>query len=498
MADLTDSSTNVTTSETPVVFYSKQTMGVPGVAATVAVGATVTGIPGSPAAVHNSGNSNAAVLDFTIPAGSNASAKTTSPFTIPLIGATTTVNVSDASWITIGQMLYFAGASGSGNAGDLQVVGKSGTTLTVKNLSGSGGVSGGGDMFRAVYDPDSDGIVNTSAVALAVDWPNITNKVFASPTAPGLLGTTSGVSTDYVGGDNLCHPSPMPTGTIIDFAGLNPPAGWLPCDGAAVSRTTYSGLYAVLGGAASPWGQGNGSSTFNVPDLRGRVGVGSGTGTYSGATNRVRGATGGEEAHALLVAEEAPHSHTLGNHTHSMQNHTHVGVNHLHYMDHYHNWNVQGSHTHPGVNHLHNMDHAHGIPAGQFNHHHTYVWPANAGNQWGVATAAWGQLTSNTSDVTLPAGSTGTASAAGYPNTGAADRDLTTGAANTPAGNTIYASQTNGAWAYTAAADRDLTTSGPNVNTTAGPSTNSSDPAGLGTPHNTMPPFAVVSKLIRI
>ena len=458
MADLTDSSTNVTTSETPVVFYSKQTMGVPGVAATVAVGATVTGIPGSPAAVHNSGNSNAAVLDFTIPAGSNASAKTTSPFTIPLIGATTTVNVSDASWITIGQMLYFAGASGSGNAGDLQVVGKSGTTLTVKNLSGSGGVSGGGDMFRAVYDPDSDGIVNTSAVALAVDWPNITNKVFASPTAPGLLGTTSGVSTDYVGGDNLCHPSPMPTGTIIDFAGLNAPAGWLPCDGAAVSRTTFSGLYAVLGGAASPWGQGNGSSTFNVPDFRGRTAVGVGTGP--GLTNRAVAATGGEERHALLIGEITAHVHTLGNHTHSMQSHTHAGVNHLHYMDHYHNWNAQGSHNH-----------------GDPGHSHTYVY-------------AFGPAGGSASNALPDPYQAVTA------NTGVSGCNLQ--AAATPAGNTVYASQTNGGWAYTAAADRDLTTGGPNVNTTAGPSTNLSDSAGSSTPFNVMSPFVVCTKLIKI
>jgi hypothetical protein len=65
--------------------------------------------------------------------------------------------------------------------------------------------------------------------------------------------------------------------------------GCLLCDGSAVSRTTYAALYAALGGASSPWGQGDGTTTFNVPDFRGRAIVGAGAG--AGLTARTRWAT---------------------------------------------------------------------------------------------------------------------------------------------------------------------------------------------------------------
>ena len=60
-----------------------------------------------------------------------------------------------------------------------------------------------------------------------------------------------------------------PTGSITAFAGSAAPTGWLLCDGSAVSRTTYASLYTALGGASSPWGLGDGSTTFNLPDARG-------------------------------------------------------------------------------------------------------------------------------------------------------------------------------------------------------------------------------------
>lgn len=58
-----------------------------------------------------------------------------------------------------------------------------------------------------------------------------------------------------------------PTGTIVAFAGDTPPAGWLLCNGQAINRSTYSALYSVVG---NRFGYGNNSSTFNVPDFRGR------------------------------------------------------------------------------------------------------------------------------------------------------------------------------------------------------------------------------------
>lgn len=56
----------------------------------------------------------------------------------------------------------------------------------------------------------------------------------------------------------------IPTGTVLNFAGRNAPAGWLICDGRAISRTTYRDLFNTIG---TIYGNGNGNTTFNIPDL---------------------------------------------------------------------------------------------------------------------------------------------------------------------------------------------------------------------------------------
>jgi microcystin-dependent protein len=82
------------------------------------------------------------------------------------------------------------------------------------------------------------------------------------------------------------------------------------CDGSAVSRTTYASLFAAIG---TTFGAGDGATTFNLPDLRGRVAIGTGQG--AGLTNRALGATGGEEGHVLVTGEMPSHSHS---HTHTV------------------------------------------------------------------------------------------------------------------------------------------------------------------------------------
>ena len=79
-------------------------------------------------------------------------------------------------------------------------------------------------------------------------------------------------------------------GMVQMFAGSTAPTGWLMCDGSAVSRTTYATLFSVIG---TTWGSGDGSTTFNLPDLRGRAPVGAGTG--SGLTARSLAAKGGSQ-----------------------------------------------------------------------------------------------------------------------------------------------------------------------------------------------------------
>lgn len=90
-------------------------------------------------------------------------------------------------------------------------------------------------------------------------------------------------------------------GEIKPFAGSAIPTGWLLCDGSAVSRTTYSELFTVIG---TTYGTGDGSTTFNLPDLRNRFMVGAGD-EYE------LNDKGGEKAHALTVDELAHHRHDM-------------------------------------------------------------------------------------------------------------------------------------------------------------------------------------------
>ena len=93
-----------------------------------------------------------------------------------------------------------------------------------------------------------------------------------------------------------------PTGTMIDFAGTSAPAGYLACDGSAVSRITYARLFGVIG---TRYGVGDGSTTFNVPDRRDRFGIGA-------SSTRAVGSTGGTENVTLTTNQIPSHSHGAG------------------------------------------------------------------------------------------------------------------------------------------------------------------------------------------
>mgnify|MGYP003110937708 FL=1 len=108
------------------------------------------------------------------------------------------------------------------------------------------------------------------------------------------------------------------TGGIISFANTSIPSGFLLCDGSAVSRSTYSDLFSAI---STTYGTGDGASTFNLPDLRGRVlagkddmgGSAANRLTSSGAVNGTGlGNSGGGESHTLTTAQLASHSHRYG------------------------------------------------------------------------------------------------------------------------------------------------------------------------------------------
>lgn len=119
----------------------------------------------------------------------------------------------------------------------------------------------------------------------------------------------------------------VPVGALMDFAGSVAPSGWMLCYGQSVSRTTYAALFTAIG---TTYGAGDGSTTFNLPDVRGRVTAGrddmGGTvagrltgGLPQGIAGRTLGAGGGLESHVNTISEMAPHNHggaTLGGGAH--------------------------------------------------------------------------------------------------------------------------------------------------------------------------------------
>jgi microcystin-dependent protein len=120
------------------------------------------------------------------------------------------------------------------------------------------------------------------------------------PTVPGSRSLGSSAGQAAPGNDNRLF-SP---GDLKMSAAANPSPGWLLCDGSAVSRSTFTDLFAAI---STAYGAGDGSTTFNLPDYRGRTIVGAGTGP--GLTARALGGKAGEENHTLSNGEMPVHSH---------------------------------------------------------------------------------------------------------------------------------------------------------------------------------------------
>jgi microcystin-dependent protein len=115
----------------------------------------------------------------------------------------------------------------------------------------------------------------------------------------------------------------VPVGSIHQFAGSQAPQGYLLCEGQAISRTDFARLFSVL---ATTYGVGNGTTTFNIPDLRSRVAVGrAASGTFATIA-----ATGGAETHALDVTQIPSHTHIQNPHNHSQNSHNHSQNSHNH------------------------------------------------------------------------------------------------------------------------------------------------------------------------
>jgi microcystin-dependent protein len=117
-------------------------------------------------------------------------------------------------------------------------------------------------------------------------------------------------------GANLTGIEGIPTGTITPWSQASAPTGFLECDGAAVSRSTYAALFAVIG---TTYGAGDGSTTFALPDLTDKVAVHKSNNkafasTAGANTVTPTGNVAGSTANATLTtAQLASHSHPISN-----------------------------------------------------------------------------------------------------------------------------------------------------------------------------------------
>jgi microcystin-dependent protein len=111
--------------------------------------------------------------------------------------------------------------------------------------------------------------------------------------------------------DGIASLPTVQPGTILPYGGSSAPVGYLLCDGATVSRTTYATLFAAIG---STFGAGDGSTTFRIPDCRGRFLLGkaaSGTGATLGSTGGALDHTHTGPSHTHTISASGVHDHAV-------------------------------------------------------------------------------------------------------------------------------------------------------------------------------------------
>jgi len=165
----------------------------------------------------------------------------------------------------------------------------------------------------------------------------------------------------------------VPIGGMIGFGGDVAPLGWLLCDGAFYDPAVYPELYSELG-----YKYGQSGNLFAVPDARGRVAIGAGQG--QGLTNRLLGQKGGAEVHYLTIAEMPSHAHSQPAHTHYIHDPTHA-----HSIA---DWTHSHGFADPG--------HAHGVYDPGHGHHFWGQWDrwntndGSFGGRWNSGSIAMG------------------------------------------------------------------------------------------------------------
>jgi len=172
----------------------------------------------------------------------------------------------------------------------------------------------------------------TDALSQADDHMRLIKSTIKA-TFPNVSGAITATHTSI----NAATDFAMPSGSIIIYSATSAPTGWLLCDGSAISRSTYAALFSAI---STAYGVGDGSSTFNIPDIRGRVVAGKEasasllTSAIGGLNGNTLGNTGGVQGVTLTSAQSGlpahNHSLTMNSHTHtftgSPHNHTVLGI----------------------------------------------------------------------------------------------------------------------------------------------------------------------------
>jgi microcystin-dependent protein len=264
--------------------------------------------------------------------------------------ATVTYTAGNSTQIPVGAAVTIGGVSPAGYNGTYTVTASSAGSVSYANTTTASYISAGTVSVEPAIAasgantnidinlvPKGSGAVRVrgAEIVLPSNSQTLSNKTLASPanvsattgnaaiiaaTGPDtnidINLTPKGSGTVLIGGQGGFL---IPTGSVMPFAGSSAPAGWLLSFGQAVSRTTYAALFAAIG---TTYGVGDGSTTFNLPDLRGRVVAGQDdmggtsanrlTGLSGGVDGDVLGGTGGLETHTLTEAQLAAHKHFHG------------------------------------------------------------------------------------------------------------------------------------------------------------------------------------------
>lgn len=220
-------------------------------------------------------------------------------------GTATSMYDTSKTWTVnayVGAWLYINSGTGINQA--RRIISNTATQLVISDAWGTNPAAGSGYSIvtetgfsfpftaNVAASPDAD-----AAIASTGDFSVLTSAI---ATAYGLESRIAALET------GILDPAPL-VGEIKAWAGSTAPGGYLLCDGSAVSRTTYSTLFALIG---TTYGAGDGSTTFNVPNCKGRSLIG-----YDSTQTEFNalGKTGGEKTHIITVNELPNHNHGLDN-----------------------------------------------------------------------------------------------------------------------------------------------------------------------------------------